>query len=196
MVHTEWVSLYIYHKLYWLSFSLLGLFFLCYSTVSDQTLFSLVVISFLNFIVKPSLQLYTILHCIVIDPAWRPFKTQILTACHGFIQGEMKILLHYYTRWWSAWRIPHLTDIYLQTTLFRWSNEFVALLDLQTKCKLIPTAVVLVLVCVRQDVLHQSGERREAPRFLDDCSLATRRYKFHCCHEAWVTGLTSHSQPC
>lgn len=69
MVHTEWVSLYIYHKLYWLSFSCLVCFFLCYSIVSDQTLFSLVVISFLNFIVKPSLQLYTILHCIVIDPA-------------------------------------------------------------------------------------------------------------------------------
>lgn len=64
------------------------------------------------------------------------------------------------------------------------TTSFVALLDLQTNCELIPTAVFLVLVCVRQDVLRQSGERREAPRFLDDCSLATRRYKFHCCHEA------------
>lgn len=49
---------------------------------------------------------------------------------------------------------------------------------------------------VSEDRRRQSGEWRETQHYLGDSSLATRRSKFHRSREAWLTGPTSHSEPC
>lgn len=46
------------------------------------------------------------------------------------------------------------------------------------------TTFTFILAFVKLDGLRQSGEWSKALRYLDDSSLATRRSKFHCCHEA------------